>query len=592
MTAPARAPGAGRIARILPNVAGLDKRFDYLIPNELDEPIAVGSLVRVDLHGRRVGGWVVSIHETAEASVDADSLKPVAKLTGRGPSGELIDLAEWARVRWASLHLRPFLVTASPPRAVPSIPGPRRTAVTPGPSSPATTRLIGSGGGVLRLPPRSDPLPAVLSAVAHGPTLLIVPGQDAVALMATRLRRANVSVAVMPDEWASAAGGVDVVIGTRSAAWAPCARLACGVVIDEHDEALQEERAPTWHARDVVEERCRRAGVPCVLTSPIPTLNAIEWYGGVVHPSRARERAGWPDVTIVDRSDEEPWRRSLMTSELIERLRDDDRRVVCVSNITGRARVLACRSCRSLIRCETCDAAVGLSDERRLVCRRCHTERPAVCQSCGAAAFANLRPGVTRLREELEAAAARPVAAITAATDASLDPRIDLRADVVVGTEAVLHRTSGADVVAFLEFDSEMLAPRFRAAEQSLALLVRAGRLAPEVLVQTFVPDHAVLRAARAGDPDVVVEAERERRRRLRLPPFGALALVSGNGADAVVEQIASGSVGSGDIEVGGDGSGAHLLRADDWISLGVALNAAERAPGARVRVEVDPGRV
>jgi primosomal protein N' (replication factor Y) len=432
----------------------------------------------------------------------------------------------------------------------------------------------------------------VLSAVAHGPTLLIVPGQDAVALMATRLRRANVTVAVMPDGWASAAGGVDVVIGTRSAAWAPCAGLAGGVVIDEHDEALQEERAPTWHAREVVEERCRRAGVPCILTSPIPTLNAIEWYGGVVHPPRSRERAGWPDVTIVDRSDEEPWRRSLMTSALIERLRDHDRRVICVSNITGRARVLACRSCRSLIRCETCDAAVGLSDERRLVCRRCRTERPSVCQSCGAAAFANLRPGVTRLREELEAAAGRPVAAITGANDAATDPLLDPRVDIVVGTEAVLHRSCGADVVVFLEFDSEMLAPRFRAAEQSLALLVRAGRLAPEVLVQTFVPDHPVLRAARTGDPDVVVEAERERRRTLRLPPYGALALVSGSGADAVVEQIASGSVGTGGIEVGGDGSGAHLVRADDWTSLGLALNAAERTPGTRVRVEVDPGRV
>ena len=588
MTAPARAVAAGRIARILPNVAGLDKRFDYLIPPDLDGLITVGSIVRIELHGRRVGGWVISIHDVADASVDVGSLRPIAKLTGRGPNAELIDLADWACVRWASVRPRPFLVTASPPRAVPSIPAPRRSAISPAPTSPATTRLIASGGGVLRLPPRSDLLPAVLSAVAHGPTLLVVPGQDAVALMATRLRRANVSVAVVPDAWAAAAGGVDVVIGTRSAAWAPCAGLACGVVIDEHDERLQEERAPTWHARDVVEERCRRAGVPCVLTSPIPTLNAIEWYGGVVHPPRSRERSGWPAVTIVDRSDEEPWRRSLMTSALIERLRDHDRRVICISNITGRARVLACRSCRSLIRCETCDAAVGLSDERRLVCRRCHTERPAVCQSCGAAAFANLRPGVTRLREELEGAAGRPVAAITAASD----PMIDLRADVVVGTEAALHRSSGADVVAFLEFDSEMLAPRFRASEQSLALIVRAGRLAPEVLVQTFVPDHPVLLAARTGDPDVVVEAERGRRRRLRLPPYGALALVSGTGADVVVEQIASGTVGTGAIEVGGDGSGAHLLRADDWISLGLALNAAGRAPGTRVRVEVDPGRV
>ena len=462
--------------------------------------------------------------------------------------------------------------------------------MAPVPSSPATAQLLESGGGVLRLPPRADLLPAVLSAVGRGSTLVVVPTQDDVALMTTRLRRANVSVAVMPDDWAQAAGGVDVVIGTRSAAWAPCAGMASALVVDEHDEALQEERSPTWHARDVVAERCRRAGVPFVLISPIPTLNAIEWYArdGVVHPPRERERAGWPTITIVDRRDEEPWRRSLVTSPLIERLRDPNLRVLCVSNITGRARVLACRSCHSLIRCEACDAAAGLSDERQLVCRRCGTERPAVCQSCGASAFANLRPGVTRLREELEAAAGRPVSAITAADDPGGAPQ----ADVVVGTEAVLHRSAAADVVVFLEFDSEMLAPRFRAAEQSLALIVRAARLAPEVLVQTFVPDHPVLLAAAQGDPEVVTEIERDRRRRLGLPPFGALALVSGTGADLVVGQL---PLGDGGIEVGevdGHDGSRYLARAADWTALGTALNAAERPPGARIRVEVDPARV
>ena len=89
------------------------------------------------------------------------------------------------------------------------------------------------------------------------------------------------------------------------------------VVLDEHDEALQEERAPTWHARDVVLERCRRAGVPAVLVSPVPTLTAVvdaAGTQGVVHPEARRERAGWPAVTVVDRTDEDPWKRSLVTS--------------------------------------------------------------------------------------------------------------------------------------------------------------------------------------------------------------------------------------------------------------------------------------
>ncbi len=168
-------------------------------------------------------------------------------------------------------------------------------------------------------------------------------------------------------------------------------------------------------------------------------------------------------------------------------------------------------------------------------------------------------------------------------------------AGVYVGTEAVLHRVGAADVVAFLEFDSEMLAPRFRAAEQALALIVRAGRLAPEVLLQTFDPSHEVVRAAKAGDPDVVLDAERTRRALLGLPPFGALARVSGPGAAALVAQLDGATIsvgGDGGSSTGGTGLEGYIVRAESWAELGAALNAAERPAGSRVRVEVDPARI
>ena len=258
-----------------------------------------------------------------------------------------------------------------------------------------------------------------------------------------------------------------------------------------------------------------------------------------------------------------------------------------VSNTTGRARLLACRQCRELTRCERCDAAVVMGDDGQLTCLRCDTVRPPVCLRCGAGRFANLRPGVTRLREELEAAAGRAAVLVTGA-----GPDRPQSAGVYVGTEAALHRVDRADTVAFLDFDRELLAPRYRAAEQAMALLVRAARLVGRrdaggrLLVQTFVPDHEVIQAAVHADPGRLVEGERRRRQMLGLPPYGAYAEISGSGSD---EFVASVIPADGVVIAGGHGD--YVARGDDWMSLGRALNTGVRPPGARLRIAVDPAR-
>jgi primosomal protein N' (replication factor Y) (superfamily II helicase) len=519
--------------------------------------------------------------------VDVERLRPIALVSSRGPAPELIELARWAAVRWAAARLRPFLVTASPPTNVAGLPPMRRSGLAPAPVHAAAAHLLADGGGMLRLAPADDVVPVLLAAVGRGPVLVIVPAVDQARLLATRLRRAGLSVALHPQEWAAAAAGVDVVIGARAAAWAPCPGLAAIAVVDEHDESLQEERSPTWHARDVAVERARRAGVPVLLMSPCPTVNGLAAVGDrLARPAIDDERAGWPIVELVDRSRDEPWKTSLVTSPLIAHLRSD-RTVVCVHNTPGRARILACRTCRTLARCAVCDAAVGLDDDGSLACPRCGSVRPAVCLQCGASSFANLRPGVTRLREELEAAAGRPVVAVTGRDD-ELPPD----AGIYVGTEAVLHRVRRADVVAFLDIDAELLAPRYRAAEQAMALLVRGARLTGgrrhggRLVVQTFLPRHEVVQAALLADPGRLVEPERARRRLLGLPPFAALAAISGAGSD----EFAAALGGVAGIDVGG-GDGRWTARAATWEDLGRAIIATGRPKAARLRIEVDPPR-
>ncbi len=571
------------VARVVPNVTGLDKQFDYLVPDLLREQVAVGSLVRVPLHGRRVGGWVVSLG-APDPTLAVEKLMPLAKWSSVGPSRELIELARWAAPRWGTDRLRPFMVAASPPTMFGRLPPARRSVIASKAVDSAVDTAVVSG--VWRIGPLADPLAIVLEAARTGPTLVLHPSPPAARALAARLRRQGLTVAAMPDDWASAAAGVDVVVGSRAAAWAPCPAMAAVVVLDEHDEAYQEERTPTWHARDVVIERAARAGAACMLVSPCPTATAMRWAEGSAH--RVAHSSQWPLIEIDDRSDVEPWKRSLVGSSLIRALRDPSKRVVCVLNVVGRARLIACRACRSLQRCERCEAAVRQRDDGMFQCSRCDTVRPRVCQVCGASAMAIVRPGVTRLREELEAAANRTVIAVTGESD-------ELPVgDVFVGTEAVLHRVRNVDVVAFLDFDAELLAPRYRAAEQAMALLVRAGRLVGKrdrggrVIVQTYVPNHEVLQAALLGDTARLVDGELARRRLLGLPPFRALAALEGTDAEAVAAATGLEYAATGKVV---------LVRADDWLTLGSALadaggNSGPRTKGSRLRVEVDPARI
>jgi primosomal protein N' (replication factor Y) len=396
---------------------------------------------------------------------------------------------------------------------------------------------------------------------------------------------------LVPEEWALARGGVDVVIGSRSAAFAPCPGLKVAVVLDEHEESLQEERAPTWHARDVLAERCRRAEAPLLLVSPCPSVVGLAGRT-LVAPSPEREKAAWPHVEVVDQSELEPWKRSMLSSELIAYLRHADIRVACVLNTKGQARLLACRTCNALTRCEVCQGAMVEEVTGRLDCGACGATRPRICGSCGSSVLSRIRPGVARLRDELEAAAQRDVLAVVAGKDKdeSLD---DTKADVFIGTEAVLHRVRRIDVVAFLDFDSELLAPRYRASEQAFSLVARAARLVGardrggRIILQTSMPDHEVVRAAVAGDPSIVSIAEISRRQMLGLPPASAIAIIEGDGADEFVRELAKYS---------GVTTSAHrdkwMVRAADHDILTQACVKTVRPANSKIRIEVDPPRI
>jgi len=576
----------GSVARVLPDIPAVTRTFDYSVPSQLQDRVVPGAMVRVTFHGRRVGGWVVGL--TDRPATDKP-LQPVLKVSGLGPPPDLLELTAWAAWRWAGRRSA-LLRTASPPAMVTALPPRPPAMVAPATSVPSP--LVGDAFSralsVARVPPAEDVFPFLVEAAARTDALVLAPSLTAAGFLAARLRRLGHPVAVVPRDWARAAAGGCVAIGARAAAWAPRPQLGAVVVLDEHDEGYQEERAPTWSARDVAVERARRAVAPCVLTSPCPSLETLA-AADLLVPPRADERGGWPVVEVVDRRDEPPG-SGLYSERLVAVLRQavPDRRVVCVLNRKGRSRLLACGACRELARCERCDGAVSL-DADELECGRCGAARPPVCLVCSGTRFRTLRVGVSRVREELELLAGLPVAEITADTDPR-DPPPD--APVVVGTEAVLHRLAGAGVVAFLDFDQELLASRYRAAEAALALLARAARVVGgragggRLLLQTRLPSSEVVDAAVHADPGRLAVVESARRAALRLPPEVAMALVSGEAA----AEYSSALAGSDDLEVLGPSAGRWLVRAAGHDRLCDSLAATPR-PAGRLRVEVDPLR-
>jgi primosomal protein N' (replication factor Y) len=574
----------GRVVRVLPDVVGIDRAFDYVVPTSWEadgraERVVVGSMVRVPLAGRRVDGWVTAIEVEPEPGV---RLVELVKLRGAGPSPELLDLAGWAAWRWAGRRVA-FLRAASPERMVAA--AAKRRPRDPVPAGPRDVfdDAFDHGIATVRVAPDDDGLGVALAACRRGDALILTADAARARHLAVALRRAGVSVALAPDEWAAAAGGATVV-GTRSAAWMPMPDLAAVVVIDEHDERFKEERTPAWHAREVALERARRAGVPAVMTSAVPSLEALR-VGPLLRRDRSIERDDWPIVDVLDRRDEDPAKSGPFATDLRRHI-DGDRRVVCVLNRTGRARLLACEACGELVRSDDGVQIMRLVDDE-LVSADGSERRPVICTACGSTALKTLRVGVERAREELEAFLGEPVDEITAASEERPQRR------VAIGTEAVLHRVDQADVVVFLDFDQELLAVRQRAAEQAMAMIAQAARLVGgrgrggRIVVQTRQPEHEVILAAGRGDPSLVAVAERDRRRPLRLPPYGAQVSVSGEGGAALIDSF--GTVAG--VQVRGPLDGRWLLRAESQNLILDRLAEVER-PAARVRIDVDPLRV
>ena len=369
------------------------------------------------------------------------------------------------------------------------------------------------------------------------------------------------------DAWTRIRAGIyPVVVGPRSAVWAPLGEVGLVVVDEEHEASYKQfDPAPRYHARDVAVMRAHRAGAVCVLGSATPSLESVAnaRAGKYTHlpmptrvPVRGRDAAPLPAVRVVDLTREREIRR--LKGALSHPLREAMRlrlargeQTILLQNRRGYAPVLTCESCGFTPTCRDC--AVSLTVHKTTRNLRCHycgrAERlPPACPSCGEHDLRQLGAGTQRVEEEI--AAVFPDARLLrmdldttsrrGAHRRLLDRFGRGEADILLGTQMV---AKGLDfprvtLVGVVEADTGMLLPDFRASERTFALLAqvagRAGRhdLEGEVILQTRNPDHPAVRFALAHDVAGFQQHELADRRALGYPPFGRLIGAEVKGPD------------------------------------------------------------
>lgn len=436
------------------------------------------------------------------------------------------------------------------------------------------------------------------------------------------------------------AGRADVVIGPRSAVFAPLPHLGLVVVDEEHEPSFKQQSAPRYHARDVAVERARRCRAVVLLGSATPSLeSAHEALEGRVERLVLPARVGagtLPRVEVVDMVEEakETGRLSLLgrrLAHLLGKALDARKQAILFLNRRGFAAALFCGRCGTTLRCPRCSTSMTLHRAHGTVlCHHCGNEGPVprACTDCGAPGLARLGIGTERLEEVVHAI--HPGARVARMDTDSMHDRSSYErvlgafgrgeVDVLVGTQMIakgLH-FPGVVLVGVVSADLSLQVPDFRAAERTFQLVAqvagRAGRADDpgRVVVQTLQPRHPAIVRAAAHDYDGFAAAELAERRRFRWPPATRLvrALVTSRDAAAArsrAEEVAAAATaalppGAGDV-LGPTPCPVAKLRdrwrfhavvraADRAVQHAVSLRLqrfSHRAGGTELTLDVDP---
>jgi primosomal protein N' (replication factor Y) len=431
--------------------------------------------------------------------------------------------------------------------------------------------VTGSGKTAVYVAAMQRALAAGKSALLLVPEIGLTPGTAAQMVAAFGGEVALLHSQLTPDERAEQwhrirRGEARVVIGTRSAVFAPMPELGLILVDEEHDGSYKQEETPRYHGRDVAVMRAKLLGCTVVLGSATPSLESWQnaergRYVRAEILERVESRP-LPKVEMIDMREEfrETGQEQLFSRQLIEETQatiDRGEQVIILINRRGYSFVVMCRSCGEKLECENCaisltyhkpgnehDLSGAVRTGQRLECHYCGFRRgiPKACEKCGSEHLYYLGAGSQQGEERLQELF--PGARIGRMDRDTVRSRGDMERllgrlhtgeiNLLVGTQMIAkgHDFHGVTLVGVVGADFALGLPDFRAAERVFQLLTqvsgRAGRgeLPGKVLVQTYQPDHYVNKFAREHDYTGFAARELYFRRAMRYPPFSVLANV------------------------------------------------------------------
>lgn len=496
-------------------------------------------------------------------------------------------------------------------------------------------------------------LGAMEAVLSRGKTAIVLVPEIALTLWIGRLVRARFGAEVavlhsaLPDVerarewWRVRQGEARVVVGTRSAVFAPLENLGLIIVDEEQESSYKQEESPRYHGRDVAVYRARLEGAVALLGSATPSLetyhNARSGKYKLLELTARVENRPLASVRIVDQREE--FRRTHKAAPISESLRsaiarrlEEKTQSMVLINRRGYSWSLLCRSCGSTMQCQNCSIPLTFHKTRaRLECHYCgySLRPPKICPRCSAEHMFFVGDGAERVEEYLhEQFAAARIARLDRDTVRTkrqyqqvLGAFANGQIDVLVGTQMVAkgHDFPRVTLVGVAAADLALSRPDFRAAEKTFQLLTqvagRAGRgeLSGEVLVETYYPEHYAIELAAKQDFASFYEKEAHFRRMLHYPPFTALASILVR--DRKIENAIRWSRALGDclapfgergVKVLGPAAAPlarlrqeyrfqFVLKSPQRSALALALNACldfcatKEIPDATVLVDVDP---